>query len=212
MASKDQIRSSHRARRAVLSAASLQSAGAGLARHGLAWASGLTHGGPGTFAAYLGVGSEPPTLPLLSALHGAGHRVLLPICEPGLALSWVFWTPDVEFARSRYAPIQEPVGVRHDTSVMTHASGIFLPATAVDYSGNRIGQGGGYYDKFLAALSEFLPGGTGQDDAGPPPSLPTTAVVYDDEVLPAGSIRAESFDRKVAAALTPAGLLLLQQR
>ena len=28
---------------------------------------------------------------------------------------------------------------------------MFLPATAVDLSGNRIGQGGGYYDKFLAA-------------------------------------------------------------
>ena len=88
-------------------------------------------------------------------------------------------------------------------------SGIFLPATAVDYSGNRIGQGGGYYDKFLAALAALLPPGGPAADGGLLPPLPTAAVVYEAEVLPAGSIPAEPFDRKVAAALTPAGLLPL---
>lgn len=200
MASKEEIRSNHRARRAALSAAELERAGAGLARHGLAWASVVATGQPCTFAAYLGVGSEPPTLPLLTALHGAGHRVLLPVCEPALELGWVYWTLTSGFVRSRYAPILEPAGDRHGTAVMGHAAGIFLPATAVDLAGNRIGQGGGYYDKFLAALDAVLP-------ARPP--LPTAAVVYASEVLPAGSIPAESFDRRVAAALTPAGLIRL---
>src|SRR6187431_2796944 len=116
MASKEEIRAGHRAGRAALTQSGLQTAGAGIALHGLAWASGLTGGGPGAFAAYLGVGSEPPTLPLLAALHEAGHQVLLPVCEPGLALSWVYWTPASEFVRSRYAPIQEPAGERHDTA------------------------------------------------------------------------------------------------
>lgn len=212
MASKEEIRGSHRARRAVLTPALLEGAGEGIARHGLVWASGLAGGRPGTFAAYLGVGSEPPTLPLLTALHEAGHRVLLPVCEPALALSWVYWTPASEFVRSRYAPIQEPAGERHGTAVMLHAAGIFLPATAVDHSGNRIGQGGGYYDKFLAALAALLPSGPPAADGGLLPPLPTAAVVYEGEVLPAGSIPAEPFDRKVAAALTPAGLLPLQHR
>jgi 5-formyltetrahydrofolate cyclo-ligase len=138
--------------------------------------------------------------------------VLLPVCESGLALSWVYWSPASEFVRSRYAPIQEPAGERHDTAVMQHTTGIFLPATAVDYSGNRIGQGGGYYDKFLAALTALFPSGTPAPDGGLLPPLPTAAVVYDGELLPAGSIPAEAFDRKVAAALTPAGLLQLQPR
>ena len=209
MASKEEIRAAHRAGRAALTHAGLSSAGAGIARHGLAWASGLT-GGPGIFAAYLGVGRDPPTLPLLTALHGAGHKVLLPVCEPGLALSWVYWTPASESVRSRYAPIQEPAGERHDTTVMRDAHGIFLPATAVDFSGNRIGQGGWYYDKFLAALAALLPSLAKTSDGGLLPPLPTAAVVFDGEVLPAGSIPAESFDRKVAAALTPGGLLRLQ--
>ncbi|MET4133883.1 5-formyltetrahydrofolate cyclo-ligase [Pseudarthrobacter sp. PvP090] len=211
MATKEEIRAGHRARRAVLTPAGLEDAGKGIARQGLAWAAALTGGSPGTFAAYLGVGSEPPTLPLLTVLHAAGHQILLPVCEPGLALTWVYWTPGSESARSRYAPIQEPVGDRHDTTVMRQTDGIFLPATAVDFTGNRIGQGGGYYDKFLAAVAALLPAGSSTSDGGLFPPVPTIAVVYDGEVLPAGSIPAEPFDRKVAAALTPTGLLSLQR-
>lgn len=209
MASKEEIRSSHRTRRAALTAAELEQAGTGIARNGLEWAAAVAEGKPSTFAAYLGVGSEPPTLALLGALHDAGHKVLLPVCEPGLELSWVYWTPSTEFVRSRYAPIQEPAGDRYGTAVMRHVAGIFLPATAVDLTGNRIGQGGGYYDKFLAALPAVLPARITVSGADTPPPLPTAAVVYDAEVLPAASIPAESFDRKVAAALTPTGLVRL---
>lgn len=202
MASKEEIRSSHRARRSALLPAAQDAAGAAIARHGLQWASGVARGRQGTFAAYLGVGAEPPTLPLLTALTDAGHRVLLPVCEPDIELSWVYWTPQSGFVRSRYAPIQEPVGERHGTAVMRDATAIILPATAVDFSGNRIGQGGGYYDKFLAALAALSP-------ASGAAALPTAAVVYDEEVLPAGSIPAESFDRRVGAALTPGGIIRL---
>ena len=214
MASKEDIRSSHRAGRSALPLAAQDTAAAGIASHGLEWASGLARGRQGTFAAYLGVGAEPPTLPLLTALVEAGHKVLLPVCEPDIELSWVYWTPQSGFVRSRYAPIQEPVGERHGTEVMRDATAIFLPATAVDFSGNRIGQGGGYYDKFLAALAAMSSASGGADAgaadaAADAVALPTAAVVYDTEVLPAGSIPAESFDRKVDTALTPGGIIRL---
>ena len=202
MASKEEIRSSHRARRASLAQALRDAAGSGIARHGTLWASSLAATRPGTFALYIGVGTEPPTLPLVKALSDAGHRVLLPVCEPGRELSWVYWDAGSVFVRSRYAPVQEPVGKRHGVAVMRSVDGIILPATAVDLSGNRIGQGGGYYDRFLAELAD------GRHDAGPPP---TTAVVYADEVLAAGSIPAEPFDRTVGSALTPAGVIQLGQ-
>jgi len=193
MTLKDEIRAGHRARRKALDAAQIEEAGKGIALHGMAWAASLPGGDSKTFAVYLGVGHEPPTMPLLEALHEAGHRVLLPVCEDDRQLSWVEWTPRTAFHRSRFAPIDEPDGERLDGSVVAGADGIFLPATAVDGSGSRIGQGGGYYDRLLARL----------DAAGQRP--PAVAVVYAGEVLPAGSIPAEPFDKPVAGALTPDG-------
>ncbi|MFF1382532.1 5-formyltetrahydrofolate cyclo-ligase [Arthrobacter sp. NPDC058288] len=197
MPSKEEIRSAHRSQRAAFPPGSLDAAGAGIARHGLQWAAMVAAGERSTFAVYLGVGTEPPTLPLIAALHGTGHRVLLPVCGPDRTLSWVYWTPATVFVRSSYAPIEEPVGEQHGSEAMAGVAGLFVPATAVDLSGNRIGQGGGYYDKFLASL----------EAAGRP--VPAAAVVFDSEVLPAGSIPAESFDRKVPVAVTPSRIAKL---
>lgn len=191
MTLKDEIRRDHRKRRLALTGQQRADAGAGIARLGLAWADGIAEGQPSTFAAYVGVAAEPQTMPLLAALHFAGHRILLPVCEPERRLSWVYWTPESSFVRSNYAPIDEPLGARFESGVVKDAAGIFLPATAVDESGNRIGQGGGYYDRLLDGL----------DADGQRP--PTVAVVYDHEVLPAGTIPAEPFDKSVAEALTP---------
>lgn len=192
-AAKDAIRAAHRQHRAALTAQEREAAAGALARHGLAWTRSITGGSSGTVCVYLSVGVEPPTLRLIEALHGAGHRVLLPICEPGRELAWVYWSPDTGFERSRFAPILEPVGERHGPETAGEAVALFIPATAVDVEGNRIGQGGGYYDKFLGHLAT-----AGKE-------IPLAAVIYDEELLPAGRIPAEAFDRPVPAVLTPGG-------
>jgi 5-formyltetrahydrofolate cyclo-ligase len=69
---------------------------------------------------------------------------------------------------------------------------MFVPALAVDRSGTRLGQGGGWYDRVL----EFLP-----------PSTPVYAVVFDDEVLDAKTLPFDLHDRPVTGALTPSGLI-----
>ena len=196
---KDGIRAAHRRRRATLTEGQLESAGSALALHGEAWAASLTGGRSATVCVYLGVGKEPPTLPLIAALHGSGHKVLLPVCEEGREMSWVYWTPDVGFVRSRYAPILEPDGPRFGPDVAGEAQALFIPATAIDLAGNRIGQGGGYYDKFLGHLAT-----AGKE-------IPLAAVIYDEELLAAGRIPAEEFDRPVPAVLMPSGFRRLDQ-
>jgi len=196
MATKEDIRSSRRLHRRSLTPEQIAAAGTSIAWHGTEWAASRTSAA-GTFAVYVGVAFEPPTLPLIQALHDAGHRILLPVCEPGRQLSWVYWTPSTVFVRSSYAPIDEPEGERLESSAVADAAGIFMPATAVDREGNRIGQGGGYYDRLLQGL----------DASGRRP--PTIAVVYDDDLLPSGSIPAEPFDRPVREVLTPSGLIRL---
>ncbi|MEE2568167.1 5-formyltetrahydrofolate cyclo-ligase [Pseudarthrobacter sp. J64] len=198
---KANIRARHRAARAGRPQSELLPLGQGIGRHGLSWAQSVARPGSTSFALYLGVGDEPPTTSLMEALHSQGYTVLLPICGPGRTLLWVRWTPEATFARSRFAPVMEPEGERLDLAGAsgspegTGLAGIILPATAVDRSGNRIGQGGGYYDTFLAAIQRH----------GNIP--PTIAVVYDDEVLPEGAIPGEPFDMRVQAALTPGGLV-----
>ncbi|MFJ5954813.1 5-formyltetrahydrofolate cyclo-ligase [Paenarthrobacter sp. NPDC092416] len=195
MASKEEIRTDRRQYRRTLLPEQRAAAGEALARLGTAWAGRISNEAPATFAVYLGVAYEPPTKPLIAALHEAGHQVLLPVCEPDRQLSWVYWTPSTTFVRSAYAPIDEPEGERFPSSLIASVAGIFLPATAVDRTGNRIGQGGGYYDRLLQGL----------EATGVRP--PTIAVVYDDDVLPPGAIPAEAFDRPVPEALTPSGVV-----
>jgi 5-formyltetrahydrofolate cyclo-ligase len=196
-AAKDRIRAAHRQRRAALTPQQLEVAGAAIARNGAGWAESLTGGSPATVCVYLGVGVEPPTLPLINTLHTNGYRVLLPVCEPGRELAWVFWDPEAGLEQSRYAPILEPKGERHGPDVAGTAAALFIPATAVDLAGNRVGQGGGYYDKFLGHLAT-----AGKE-------IPLAAVIYDEELLPAGQIPEEEFDRPVPAVLAPAGFQVL---
>src|SRR5690606_19913616 len=77
---------------------------------------------------------------------------------------------------------------------------LLVPALAVDRSGNRIGKGGGYYDRLLTALA-----------AHPDTAPLLCAVVHDDELLDADpGIPVEPFDRPVAAALPPSAFRRLR--
>lgn len=143
----------------------------------------------GAVCAYISMGTEPPTENLLGALAASGRTVYVPVCEAGHQLSWVRWVPGVEMARSRLAPVMEPVGPRLQFGSLGPVSAVFIPALAVDESGVRLGQGGGYYDRFLAATAR----------------LRVAAVVHAHEVLPAGTLPHDPLDAPVAHALTAAG-------
>jgi 5-formyltetrahydrofolate cyclo-ligase len=197
---KDDLRKKVRAHRRARSVEELAHAEEGIAAHGLAWVKETVPPG-GTLTAYLGVAAEPPTLRLLSELHREGFHVILPVCEPERQLSWVEWRPDIGYERSRYAPLQEPVGPRLDVHALLAGSplrpplaAVLLPATAVDGDGRRLGQGGGYYDRFLARLEASVR------------PLPNAAVVFDDEFLTPGEVPDEPLDHRVDAVMTPSGL------
>ncbi|MFC3183559.1 5-formyltetrahydrofolate cyclo-ligase [Pseudoglutamicibacter albus] len=68
---------------------------------------------------------------------------------------------------------------------------VILPALAVDAAGVRLGQGGGFYDRFV----ETLPQGS-----------VLIAAVFEDELYPAGDVPAEPWDAVANYAWTPEGL------
>lgn len=137
-------------------------------------------------AAYAGVGDEPPTRQLMDALVTAGHVVFLPLVTPG-GLAWGTyggWDALVE-ARG----LREP---REQTAVGIGAVDlVFVPALAVDRQGNRLGRGGGHYDRALVNV----------------PRERIVAVVFADEVLDV--VPTEAHDVRVGAALTPDGVIEL---
>lgn len=185
--SKQRARRHYRSLRAAMPEESRRKAAQGLTEQIL---SRLGHD-DGTVAAYLSVGTEPSTTVLLQRLVEAGYNVLLPVCEPQFQLAWTRWYPGVELRRSTLAAVVEPVGRRETVQAMEAARLVLIPALAADTSGSRLGQGGGYYDRFLASLSEVE-------------RVPqTAAVVYNHELVPLGSFGSTALDIPVDGVFTP---------
>ncbi|THJ65506.1 5-formyltetrahydrofolate cyclo-ligase [Arthrobacter echini] len=149
-----------------------------------------------TIAAYLSAGPEPDTIALLTELTTDGYDVVVPICEPDYQLSWAAWAPGVALERSPRAWVQEPVGPRFPFDEVPGAALILVPALGIDRSGYRLGQGGGYYDRFLSHYRHDVP------DA-----LPRLGMIYRSELLPSDRIPVEPFDQPLHGVFTPDGLL-----
>lgn len=113
--------------------------------------------GADVVAAYASFGTEPDTGPLLAGLRGRGIRVLLPILENDMDLSWGWFSdPDSLVRRippggSRPSPIPEPAESLGRDAVLS-ASWIVVPALAVSPDGIRMGRGGGSYDRVLTRI------------------------------------------------------------
>jgi 5-formyltetrahydrofolate cyclo-ligase len=141
-----------------------------------------------TVAAYVSVGREPGTRPLLDALRGRGVRVLLPVLLPDNDLDWAVYEGAGRLVRAERG-LLEPEGPRLGPDTVAEADAVLLPGLAVDWRGVRLGRGGGSYDRVLARIGA----------AGVRPAL--AVLLYDEELV--GSVPAEEHDLPVTAAVTP---------
>jgi 5-formyltetrahydrofolate cyclo-ligase len=140
----------------------------------------------GTVAAYYSVGTEPDTRGLVYALWKRGTYVLLPLLLPDGDLDWASYEgPDslVPGPRGLAEPGEPPRGA----DAVARADVVLAPALAVDQAGNRLGRGGGSYDRALARVG---------------PLIPVIALLYDAELL--SHVPAEPHDTPVRAAVRPA--------
>ena len=117
-----------------------------------------------TIYGYLPYNQEVRTVPMLEQALADGKRVAVPKCY-GDEMRFIYMD-DLRKVEKGYAGIPEPIAdgpVADDKTAL-----VLMPGLAFDPQGNRMGYGGGFYDKFLAAE----------------PNHPTLALCYDFQMLP----------------------------
>ena len=141
-----------------------------------------------TVAAYVSVGSEPGTGRLLRELAAAGKRVILPVLLPDGDLDWAAYAGDDSLVPARLG-LLEPVGPRLGVDAIGTPDAVLLPGLAVSSAGDRLGRGGGSYDRALGRV---------------PVGTFTCVLLHDEEV--GVDVPVEPHDRRVTAAATPSGI------
>lgn len=99
-------------------------------------------------ALYWPADGEPDVRDLAGHARLHGKKLYLPIVGHGGTMRFGLWPPAAKLRRNRYG-IPEPVGSRRSVTA-TGLDLLVMPLVAFDERGNRLGMGGGYYDRALA--------------------------------------------------------------
>ena len=116
-----------------------------------------------TIYGYLPYNQEVRTVPMLEQAMKDGKRVAVPKCY-GEEMRFIYMD-DLSKVEKGYANIPEPIAdepVADDQTAL-----VLMPGMAFTKDGKRMGYGGGFYDKFLAAE----------------PNHPTVALCYDFQMV-----------------------------
>ena len=140
-------------------------------------------------AAYIAIDGEPTLHPLLTRLALMGKQLALPVVQRDNRMEFFAYRPSDALVINRLG-IREPAPGA--SFVATLSLGIVLtPLVAFDNNGNRLGMGGGFYDRHFAAL---------------PKDLRPLLVGVAHEVQYATALPSAPWDMPLDAVLTEAGL------
>lgn len=148
-----------------------------------------------TFAVYASTETEPSSWTMIDVLYAAGHRILLPVLGPrpdGSARTEPDWAVYAGPDRlvPGYAGILEPTTPALGPDGVRQASLVWCAALAATRSGDRLGTGGGWYDRALAWAD---------------PDALVGVLLRDSEVLE--TVPTEAFDRQVHLIATESGVI-----
>lgn len=133
-----------------------------------------------TIYGYMPYNQEVQTIPMLERAMQEGKQVAVPKVY-GDTMKFILVTDLTKMEKSDFG-IPEPIAdgpVANDPTAL-----VLMPGLAFTARGDRMGYGGGYYDKFLSAE----------------PDHPTVALCYDFQLLP--SLPTEEYDIPVDLVLT----------
>ncbi|HEY0270970.1 MAG TPA: 5-formyltetrahydrofolate cyclo-ligase [Sphingomonas sp.] len=100
----------------------------------------------GAVSGYVAHRGEPDILPVLLHLHALGHATTLPHIDDDRRMHFAPWHPQAALAPGALGiPQPEATEERIVPSI------VLTPLVGFDRGGQRLGQGGGYYDRWFAA-------------------------------------------------------------
>lgn len=153
-------------------------------------AAALTERRPDTVAAYVSSGDEPDTLRLVAWLAARRVRVLLPLLTDGAGHrlpepAWAAYAGP-EALRAGPLGLLEPTTTPVPAQQLPEAELVVCPGLAGNASGDRLGRGGGWYDRALRHVGQ---------------TAPVVLLLNRDEVLDV--IPSQPWDRRVDRLATP---------
>ncbi len=140
---------------------------------------------------FVSYGSEPDTSRLIAECLQNGKHVYCPVVL-GDAMEF-YEIASMSDLKEGYKGIKEPSPSEHGRYVPGEHDFMLVPGTAFDMTGNRIGYGKGFYDKYLSA---------GYSGA-------MAAVAYSFQIVENGRIPSEETDHKVKCIVTEKELIRL---
>ena len=144
--------------------------------------------GAGVYAAYMPIRSEISPLPLIKALQMAGNQTAMPITPAeGQPLSFRIWMIGDPLEDGPYGT-RQPVAT--EPAVVPDV--ILAPLLAFDGAGWRLGYGGGFYDRTIAAMTT------------PSHKVRVIGLAYDGQKL--DKVPIGPYDMPLDAVLCPSGL------
>lgn len=133
---------------------------------------------------YLSFGSEPATDAFVVAAKSAGITLCAPRTGPDSTMEFARLEGPTESSQLGFL---QPIGEIVEPSELDL---IIAPALSIDNLGNRLGRGGGFFDRYLEQFDG-----------------PVAAVVYEHELVPI--LPSEAHDRPIQFVVTPSRIQAL---
>lgn len=139
-----------------------------------------------SFFSFASFRSEVDTFAMMRALLAGGKKVVVPKVDRERHVLLLYEIRNVDELAPGYIGIPEPAQTAGKIPAdLNDTDLVIIPGAGFDAAGNRIGYGGGYYDRLLAELKG---------------NVPVVAPAYEEQIV--DSIPAEPHDVRVSVIVT----------
>lgn len=142
----------------------------------------------GTVLVYRSTDIEVSTEKIIAYCLEHGIKTALPRCFKGGVMKFYYYNGKAALERSAFGIYEPYADESLEVRDFDSKTVCIVPALAFDSEGYRLGYGGGFYDRFLAAHEEIIPVG----------------ICYSENIF--GQLARNEFDRKAAYVVTEKNL------